>query len=1385
METANSVDAAGDTCPLVDRNGLSCPVLCVKDLSDCPAALEPPTCPDGEELCGDGECHASCASIENPCLCGAPRTAYRACPADARTVAVREYDPSTKQEQVEFACAKRWGLVPGNATFGSATGVDDWTVDGGDRVWGECPEADEPRLTFTESYCVAFYCIVGAEALLYALWHAYKGFRERGAQRHRRLGGWAGFGRRPGKVSLGSVDNKKIDIQEEASERASSMASDLPMGAMLQRGFDGDLLGLAMFWLTLLTTAGWVVLLAVIVADYYGAVYYGVPFGLMANSNTSTAVFIFIWHLAALWMVGMLLCRARLRNYFRIECALQSARVIQIEQRREAVALAQGARNPLARLVSRMHSVAVRRLHMDIVAETSVLCRTDSVLFIEHRCTRYVYSKETEAFEQYSVELGHTHGALRSLDRGLSEEEARGRRTLVGENFIHVAVPSFLRALVEETMGYFYLYQLMCMAVWFQFNYFKMAFVQFGVIILSALVKVVVRQRSEHRIKRMAEQRTSCRVRRPTEQGWEEVDTAELVPGDVVLADMGMELMFDGCVLSGEAVVDESSLTGEAMPVRKLPLKADYSLPYNPEDSSQHALSAGTRVVQCSADQTLALVLRTRTATEKGRLVQRILFPTAYSFIFDEEVRVAMLLLLAYGGVGFALTIWWMGHDVTSWLYGTFVISEIASVLLPVALVVGQTIAADRLRRQKIYCVDLPRVIMAGKVRVFCFDKTGTLTSEGLEWFAAQPIKDGALADVCEAVAELDGQAQMGLASCHAVAVVDKRPIGNPVDVEQFRASGWAILDSKYPGSLDTLEAPTTGGGLVHVLKRFEFEHARQSMSVAVQDASTGSVHVFVKGSFERIRAISNAASVPSDYDTATAGWAKEGCYVLALAHRNLGTVDMEKVAGMSREELEAGCDMAGLLLFRNKLKHDTAGAIAALRQGGTRTVMITGDTALTGIYIARQCGMVMDGARVVLGSVEEKQLVWRDTATDEVVPDIDALLAAVDLAQEENSGRTGVELAVTAAAFDCLVVSGAIRKYLPDIRIFSRMSPQGKVEAVNLQMERAVTAMCGDGGNDCGALRAAHVGLALSGSEASIVSPFSTSQQSIWSCVTLLREGRAGLATSLAGFKFLVNYGVVMSTCLELVQFYFSVIVSEATWIFVDSFIAVGLSMAVTQAQTARTLAPSRPTARLLGAHTLASIWGQTLINLSFMFGAIGLLFAQEWFRCHEFDSRDIDTSLWWLLADNYEAEVISIMCLFQFTNAAAVYNFGYRYRRAWITNYLLVVLYAGFLAVISVLALANPNRLSCLFRINCGDRETLAGLGYSGGVDTYNSPMGHNVMPRKFRWTLWAYGIVNMVVCLAFERLVVLGPVGRAVKRWWRATRRYQTTKPSDIKL
>jgi cation-transporting ATPase 13A2 len=77
--------------------------------------------------------------------------------------------------------------------------------------------------------------------------------------------------------------------------------------------------------------------------------------------------------------------------------------------------------------------------------------------------------------------------------------------------------------------------------------------------------------------------------------------------------------------------------------------------------------------------------------------------------------------------------------------------------------------------------------------------------------------------------------------------------------------------------------------------------------------------------------------------------------------------------------------------------------------------------------------------------------------------------------------------------------------------------------------------AMCGDGANDCGALRAADVGLSLADTEASVAAPFSSKETNIGSLITLIREGRSALVTSLGCFKYMAIYAIIQTTTVTI----------------------------------------------------------------------------------------------------------------------------------------------------------------------------------------------------------------------------------------------------------
>jgi len=136
------------------------------------------------------------------------------------------------------------------------------------------------------------------------------------------------------------------------------------------------------------------------------------------------------------------------------------------------------------------------------------------------------------------------------------------------------------------------------------------------------------------------------------------------------------------------------------------------------------------------------------------------------------------------------------------------------------------------------------------------------------------------------------------------------------------------------------------------------------------------------------------------------------------------------------------------------------------------------------------------------------------------------------------------------------------------------------------------ITSMTGDGGNDCGALRLAHCGLAMSEAEASVVSPFTTSMGSATALVDIFLEGRATLATSFAAYKFLISYGLYFSI-LKLLSYYWSVLLSNATYFLVDALAVTAVTGTTVLALPLRYLANARPSHSLLSYSTVMSCLG------------------------------------------------------------------------------------------------------------------------------------------------------------------------------------------------
>mmetsp|Transcript_3397 Transcript_3397/g.6381 ORF Transcript_3397/g.6381 Transcript_3397/m.6381 type:complete len:1061 (+) Transcript_3397:4305-7487(+) len=780
------------------------------------------------------------------------------------------------------------------------------------------------------------------------------------------------------------------------------------------------------------------------------------------------------------------------------------------------------------------------------------------------RLRRYNFDDKSQLYIPGSIVVGETLNDYLRLRSGLDSMEVPKRRSVVGANTIKMTRPIFIVTMISEFSKFFYTYQVFMIWTWFPLWYYYMACVQSVIVFTGGLVVSIFRYRNERNLYRITRVTGNVSVLRDGVVNT--VSHTELVPGDVVVVEPGMAYA-DMIVLSGnDIIVDEAALTGESTPIAKVAVDAaEGNAVYTYMSHKRHSISAGTRIVE--AQGIMAVVLSTGSHTSKGEMLRDILTYQRHQFKFDAEVKVVVGILALYAIFGFTLTVLLYKDDFAfEWYYGMFVVGTSLPPLLPTVFTVSVGISDDRLARKRIACVNNEDILVAGKVRRVFFDKTGTLTKQGLDFIGASA--DGKL-DTGRA--KLSGNLLLGMATCHNLKLSSKGLlVGNNVDHNMFVATGTDLSQS----SDGSVSLTLNDGTCVTVLKRFEFDHHRMTQSAIVQ-RSDGTVCVFVKGSGESIERLCLRNTIPENFYNNLENAAKQGIYQISLAMKELN-YDAKSVVTLSRDNVENGLTFVGFINFKNQLREDTPDVLAQLGAGDVISTMVTGDNTLTGINIAREAGLIKEDEEIIFGkSVDSAGIItWVNEDGD-----------VTSLPSVGKIKNRSIALAVTGKVWAALNAEsqGNASALAPFIRVFGRCTPLDKVSVIESFVSNGTTCcMVGDGGNDCGALKAAHIGIALSDAEASVVAPFTSLDKSITSVVEVLKEGRCALASALASYKYMIIYGQVESIN-QIANAYFSVTFHEWCWVFMDGIWMMSMAFALSLAHAETRLSPKRPTSSLL----------------------------------------------------------------------------------------------------------------------------------------------------------------------------------------------------------
>ncbi|KAF8919770.1 hypothetical protein CPB85DRAFT_1373089 [Mucidula mucida] len=965
--------------------------------------------------------------------------------------------------------------------------------------------------------------------------------------------------------------------------------------------------------------------------------------------------------------------------------------------------------------------------------------------FLDYRYSRFALDPRTGLFSMIREWTDRSWLTVAGVQGGLDGDVRTQRSTLFGPNTIDIEAKSTTSLLADEIIHPFYVFQIASIVLWSLDDYYYYAFCIAVISVLSVTTTLVETRKTIARMREMS--KFSCKMEVVVDGAWVQRDSSVLVPGDVVnLSTSDSSIVpCDMFLLSGDAIINESMLTGESVPVSKVPAKDDDLFKWRESrvDNPKAFMYGGTHIIRIrgslaaegQGQPALGLVVRTGFNTTKGALIRSMLYPKPIGFKFYRDSVRFIGVLAGIAILGFSISAVQFVRIGLPWVTivvrALDLITVVVPPALPATLSIGTSFALGRLRKLGIYCISPSRVNVGGKVNVCCFDKTGTLTEDGLDILGVRSLDRDA-----QLFGELiDNIHDLPLAKGKANSCMPwRQAIGDPLDMKMFsftkwsldegRISGTGVIKSKAgveqtalvqtvvrpPGSAQFRLEDALKGAAKHahflelgVIRMFEFVSALRRMSVVVKRLKSTSMEIYVKGAPEVMGEICDKDSFPQDYDDLLSYYTKHGYRVIAIAGKSIEGLSWLKAQRMKREQAESGLRFLGLIIFENKIKPGTAPAIHALRSAHLACRMITGDNPLTAASVARECGLINQAAHVfspifVRGNsnIRESKLEW---------PCLDDPLWKLDsyslkpltppphhTAESDDLEYQDYALVITGDVFRWMINHAALetlQRMLVKTQVFARMSPDEKNEVVErLQSLGYTVLMCGDGANDCAALKAADVGISLSEAEASVAAPFTASTPDIGCVIEVIKEGRAALVTSFSCFKYMALYSMIQFTSVTLL-YSFASSLGDFQFLYIDLFIIIPVAVTMGRTLPYPRIYSKRPTASLVSKKVLCSIIGQILITGVAQLWVYLWVRGQEWYSPPpESDPTDGDNHL---ESTNFENSVLFLVSCFQYILVAAVFSIGPPYRKPMTSNGLLM-LALGLLSTFSLFVLLSP---------------------------------------------------------------------------------------------
>lgn len=506
-----------------------------------------------------------------------------------------------------------------------------------------------------------------------------------------------------------------------------------------------------------------------------------------------------------------------------------------------------------------------------------------------------------------------------------------------------------------------------------------------------------------------------------------EVDSKELVPGDIVLLEAGDVVPADMRLLEVNSLkIEEAALTGESVPVEK-----DLSREVSADAGVGDRVNMGYQNSNVTYGRGMGVVTNTGMYTEVGHIAGMLAnadeTDTPLKQNLDNLSKILTYAILVIAAVTFAVGVFLRGQRPLEGLM-TSVALAVAAIPegLPAIVTVVLSLGTQVLAKRNAIIRKLPAVETLGSTEIIASDKTGTLTMNQMT--VEKVYTNGALQESSADIAFDNNTLRvMNFANDTKVDPAGKL-IGDPTETALVQFG----LDHRF----DVREALVSEPRVAEL----PFDSDRKLMSTIHKQAD-GRYFIAVKGApdqlLKRVTQIEENGEIrpitEADKQTILAtnkDLAKQALRVLMMAYKYI-----EAIPALETEVVEAELIFSGLVGMIDPERPEAAQAVKVAKEAGIRPIMITGDHQDTAEAIAKRLGIIEeDGLDHVFTGAELNEL-----------------------SDEE------------------------FQKVFRQYSVYARVSPEHKVRIVKAwQNEGKVVAMTGDGVNDAPSLKTADIGIGM-----------------------------------------------------------------------------------------------------------------------------------------------------------------------------------------------------------------------------------------------------------------------------------------------------------------